>query len=166
MRRLLQNIVVSIHIPQDKVEFNDTWFLWDGYYRKIIKFFARLELKYNVFLHKQEHFTCNPKSSIIKRNSIFLATNILYIDLTIFLCTRRTGHKGHSRSASVGGGLEAPLSVGELCSPSSIWAALPSLGQLDSDPSAMVNANHILGVKIFFGILTSNFSCGSTSPLL
>ena len=72
------------------------------------------------FLHKQEHFTCNPKSSIIKLNSIFLATNILYIDLTIFLCTRRIGHKGHSRSASVGGGLEAPLSVGELCSPSSI----------------------------------------------
>ena len=24
MRRLLQNIVESIHIPQDKVEFNDT----------------------------------------------------------------------------------------------------------------------------------------------
>ena len=117
MRRLLQNIVDSIQIPQDKVEFNDTWFLWDGYYRTIIKFFARLEIKYNVFLHKQEHFTCNPKSSIIKRNSIFLATNILYIDLTIFLCTRRTGHKGHSRSASVGG-------AGGGCTPKRGWVVL------------------------------------------
>ena len=46
---------------QDKVEFNDTWFLWDGYYRTIIKFFARLEIKYNVFFAQTGTLYVQPK---------------------------------------------------------------------------------------------------------